>query len=172
MIALLIASVLLIQPVQPPIPRLRPTSDVARDLLAEAMSRSPTIKRLVRDLEASDLFVYVELRHDIGAAPAETAFMVANHAGRFLRVTVDARFEPRRRIELLGHELRHALEIAAAPLVRDAAGMRRLFSDIGWTLRKSLAYETVAAVDAERQVSRELRMEGQWGQSPGSDPGV
>ncbi|HEX5217279.1 MAG TPA: hypothetical protein VFV98_17585 [Vicinamibacterales bacterium] len=156
MIAMLVASVLLIQPAQPPVPRLRPTSDVARDLVVEAMSRSPTIKRLVRDLEASDLFVYVELKYDIAEAPAETAFLVANNAGRFLRVAVDARFEPRRRIELLGHELRHALEIAQAPAVRDALGMRQLFNDIGWTLHRSLAFETGAAVDAERQVSREL----------------
>jgi hypothetical protein len=162
MIAMLIASVLLIQPAQPSVPRLRPTSDVARDLVVEAMSRSPTIKRLVRDLEASDLFVYVELKYDIGDAPAETAFLVANNAGRFLRVTVDARFEPRRRIELLGHELRHALEIAQAPGVRDVVGMRQLFNDIGWTLRRSLAFETGAAVDAERQVSRELAG-GRWG---------
>ena len=156
MIALLIASVLLIQPSQPPVPRVRPTSDVARELVAEAMSRSPTIKRLMRDLEASDLFVYVEVRYDIGAAPAETAFLLANHAGRFLRVTIDARLEPRRRIELLGHELHHTLEIAAAPRVRDASGMRQLFNDIGWTLQRSLAFETGAAVDVERQVSREV----------------
>jgi hypothetical protein len=58
-------------------------------------------------------------------------------------------------IPKLAHELQHALEFAASPEVRDAAGFRRLFTRIGWSAGPH-RFETVAARLAEQRALTEL----------------
>ena len=61
---------------------------------------------------------------------------------------------------LLGHELRHAVELAEAPAVDDGDDYERLYDRIGYlscTRAAPRCYETVAAVRAGRAVLGELR---------------
>ena len=61
---------------------------------------------------------------------------------------------------LLGHELQHAVELAEAPAVEDAADYEQLYERIGYESCSSAArrcFETDAAVQAGRDVLRELR---------------
>ena len=74
----------------------------------------------------------------------------ATAKARYVRVDIDVRLAPARRAEVLAHELYHALEIAAAPEVRDEAGMRALFTRIGW--QDGDRFETAAAQAVERWV--------------------
>ena len=61
---------------------------------------------------------------------------------------------------LLGHELRHAVELAEAPTVEDSDDYERLYDRIGYESCSRAAprcYETEAAVRAGRDVLSELR---------------
>ena len=155
--AILLSALVAIAPatIAPLFPRVRPLSDDARALVEEAARRSPTIARLLRIIDQSDAVVYVDLRFEVRGEGATTLLAVSPSC-RFIRVTIAKTVTGYRRMEMLGHELQHAVEIIQAPDVRDAAGMRRLFSKIGWLLG-DLAFESDGAITAERDVRRELR---------------
>jgi hypothetical protein len=78
---------------------------------------------------------------------------------RFLGVTVRMPLVTDAGVALLGHELRHAAEVAAAPWVTDERLYGILYERIGHAQcsRPQRCFDTVAAVDAGRQVLRELR---------------
>ena len=78
---------------------------------------------------------------------------------RFLRVTIGAQLDPRRRLEVLGHELSHALEIAREPWVRDRATFRALYERIGFPVSET-SFETHQARAVERQVRADLSAAG------------
>jgi hypothetical protein len=141
--------------IAPPFPRVRPMSEDARALVDDAARRSPTIARLLRIIDRSDAVVYIDLRFDVRGEGVTTLFAASPYC-RFIRVTIAKPVTGYRRIEMLGHELQHAVEIIQAPGVRDSAGMRRLFNKIGWLLG-DLTFESNAAIDTEREVRRELR---------------
>ena len=155
--AILLSAFVAIAPpvIAPPFPRVRPMSEDARALVEEAARRSPTIARLLRIIDQSDAVVYVDLRFEVRGEGATTLFAVSSYC-RFIRVTIAKTVTGYRRIEMLGHELQHAVEIIQAPDVRDSAGMRRLFAKIGWMLG-DLTFESDGAIDTEREVRRELR---------------
>ncbi|HYN05987.1 MAG TPA: hypothetical protein VES67_01230 [Vicinamibacterales bacterium] len=137
------------------IPRIRPLSDGARQVVEEAARRSPTIARLLRIIEQSDAIVYVQLQFDLRGEGA-TSLMAVNGQCRFIRVAIGRTLTGYRRIEILGHELQHAVEIILAPEVRDSSSLRRLFSRIGWLLT-DVSFESGEAIDVERRVRFELR---------------
>lgn len=138
-----------------PNPRVRPMSEAARQLVEEATKRSPTIARLIEFIERSDAIVYIDLEFDLRSEGA-TTLIAANDLCRFLRISIGKTLTTYRRIELLGHELHHTVEIIQSPQVRDGAGLRSLFSKIGWLLT-DLSFESAGAISAERQVRNELR---------------
>lgn len=148
-------------PASPAPLRVRTTSDGARTLLADAVARSQTIARLVESLQAHRVFVFVETRLDPAVPTGQTALLTANDAGRYVQIVLNPALTRDRRIELLGHELQHALEIARADAVTDGTSLRRYFGEIGRALRPATraeqSYETDAARDVEVQVRRDLR---------------
>lgn len=134
--------------------RVRPLSDVARAIVDEAVRRSPTVAQLVFDLQQLDTIVYVELgwvTDDRGT----TTIMPSGSSVRMLRVVLGARLDPARRLEVLGHELAHALELARAPWVRDSETFRAFYERIGFAV-SSTAFETPRARDVELKVRAEL----------------
>jgi hypothetical protein len=70
----------------------------------------------------------------------------------------------RQQIAFLAHELRHAVEVAQAPDVRDVAGLLHLYERIGYSLGGG-HFETASAVAAENEALRELA-----GMSPRREP--
>ena len=135
-------------------PRVRPMSETAREIVADAARRSPTIARLLDVIERSDTIVYIDLDFNLRSEGA-TTLIAANTLCRFIRIAIGQLLTSYRRIEMLGHELQHAVEIIQAPQVRDAPGVRQLFSRIGWLLT-DLSFESPAAIGTERQVRKEL----------------
>lgn len=119
------------------------------------MRRSPTIRQLVKALQQHDVIVFV----DINMAPMSgrgTTSVMANAGGfRMLRVLIGGDLDPRRRIEVLGHELQHALEIALERAVVNDASMRVLYGRIGYPIGLT-SYETDRAREVETQVRKEL----------------
>src|SRR5690606_39007480 len=99
-----------------PFARVRPLSREAQALLLEGAERSATIRHMLARIEASDVIVYV----DTHVAPrrivaAWTRFVSSSPISRMLRVHVDPTYTRHVQLALLGHELRHVLEIVEAP---------------------------------------------------------
>lgn len=144
----------------PPIPRVRAVSDSARDLLREALARSATVAQLVRVLQSQQVFVFLDTRVDPAIPTAETALMAATEAGRYLCVILNPALTMDRRLELLGHELQHAVEIGGDASVRDGPSLRNYYASHGRALNGSgsrhQSYETDAAHQVELQVRRDL----------------
>jgi hypothetical protein len=112
-----------------PAAHVRPLDARAAATLREGLMRSATLRELVGALEASDLVVYVGVTQM--ETPGRLNFMAVSVGTRFVRISLDFRVMEPFMIGCLGHELQHALEIAAAPDVRDQAGVERLYQRIG-----------------------------------------
>jgi len=136
---------------------VRGASAEAQALVADGLRRSETIRSLVAALEASDVIVYVDMVYVARGPVAATSLTTANAAVRMLRVRISPILDADRALEILGHELQHAAEIAADARVRDAASLRAHSEAVGWATDASNDhFETKAAVSAERLVRCDL----------------
>ena len=137
--------------------RVRATDTRLRSLLAEGLHRSRTFAALITALNRSDVIVYIE---SVMILPKDTmgrlTMMPRAGESRYLRVQIRADLSRREAIALIGHELRHALEIADATEVRDTTAMIKLYERIGHASIGEHAYDTEAAQDTGRIVRREL----------------
>jgi len=137
--------------------RVRATDARLQSLLAEGLNRSRTFASLVTALNRTDVIVYVE---SVMTLPKDTMgrLTMTPKTGdfRYLRVQIRADLSRREAIALIGHELRHALEIADATEVRDSTAMIGLYERIGHTSGGDHDYDTDAAQDTGRTVRREL----------------
>jgi hypothetical protein len=101
--------------------RVRPLDAVARALVRDGAAASPTMARLLERIERSDLVVYVKTGFVEG--PGRLDFACAKPGIRYLRITVNVPDVEPRLMASLAHELQHAVEVAAAPEVRDGASL-------------------------------------------------
>jgi hypothetical protein len=139
--------------------RVRRTSIDSGRLLDELVARSPTGRGLVDQLGRSDLIVYVRcqwfqtlmLRGRIGILAS------AGHR-RLFAIEINSHQARTEQLAALAHELQHALEIAAAPSVRDARSLAALYQAIGQPAGYPGAetFETAAAADIGHRVRHEL----------------
>ena len=81
-------------------------------------------------------------------------FVTSRGGYRYLRITLGANMPLRFRSGILGHELKHACEVADSSAT-DVEGMRQLFENEGH--RAGQYFETSAAIAIERNVLLELR---------------
>lgn len=136
--------------------RLRPADGIAAHVLERGLACCLTIAALVQELEASDLIVYVETAVLSNPATARTVLMGAVKNNRYVRVTLNRTTSPEGLIELLGHELQHAVEIARAPEVRDGDAMVALYQRIGLRKGSTNRFETQLARDTGHRVRAEI----------------
>jgi len=137
---------------------VRTTDRHVQSLLAQGVRRSTTFADLMRALNESDVIVYIQSVDTLPSTLAGRLMLAADaHGQRYLRIQVRQSLTPNESIALMGHELRHALEVAQASEVRDARGLIALYQRIGdESLPGMHAYETDAAQDVGRQVRVEL----------------
>jgi hypothetical protein len=140
---------------RPAMPRLRLADATAARAFDRGLACCPTIRGLVRNVEASDLVVYVETGFVQQPALAHTVLMGAVTNARYVRVTLNRMMSPEQLIELLGHELQHAVEIAHAPDVRNHDAMIALYKRIGFHRSGPHQFETALA----RQIAARVRAE-------------
>ena len=158
MIALLLASVLALAETPAPVvavTRMRPLSNVAQSIVEEAVRRSPTVASLIQELAQYNVIVYVDLRLKDMSERGATSILAAPGDWRMLRIVLSDRLDPLARIQTLGHELHHALEIARDGRVRDEASFREYFGRIGFSMG-ARSYETDGALAIERQIRADL----------------
>jgi len=75
---------------------------------------------------------------------------------RYLRIQIRADLPQHDAIALIGHEMRHALEIAGCPEVRDDGDMIKLYERIGHPSGGEHSYDTNEAQETGRKVRSEL----------------
>ena len=138
-------------------PRVRGATPAVNVMLASGIKRSPTFARLVREIDETDVIVYVEI---ISTMPpgldGRLSFLTTAGGNRYLRVQVPTNVAKDDLIAVVGHELQHALEVAAHPNVRDSHGLAMLYRLIGVQGVSSDRYDTAAARNTGRRVRSEL----------------
>ena len=126
-------------------------------LLGTGVRRSPTFAALMTSLNASDVIVYIEPTQTMPITLAgRLLLMPIAKEQRYLRIQVSLTMSPDEMIAVIAHELRHAVEVADAPDVRNETSLVKLYERIGRRSGVPHCYETDAAQDAARHVRREL----------------
>ena len=138
--------------------RVRSTDKRIVQLLEIGIARSTTFAQLVQSLNATDVIVYIERSRELPRSLAGRLLMLPMVNGqRYLRIQVRGDLPPSELVALIGHELRHALEIANEPSVKDEPTMLTLYQRIGHAATgASHTFDTAAAQDAGRRVRLEL----------------
>lgn len=137
--------------------RVRAADRQAERILAEGMRRSRTFAALVAAVQKTDVIVYIESARQLPARMGGRLLLQgATEHDRYLRVQVLATLRPNDAIEIVAHELRHALEVADEPSVADEAGLAALYQRIGYASFGAHTYDTNAARLTSHVVRREL----------------
>lgn len=144
-------------PAAAPVVRVRAVSDLARQVIADGVNRSPTIARLVGELNASDVIVFVDTRVDPNIPTAETMLMTSTRSVRYVHVILNPRLTLDQRVEYLGHELQHAVEIATDDCAIDGPSVRRRFATIGREVSAGGSRVKSFETDGARSVSLAVR---------------
>jgi hypothetical protein len=137
---------------------VRSAEPAIRHLIARGLERSATFRELVAAIDASDSYVYVKTG-DCGAG-VHVCFIAVTDAGsvRFLWVKVNSRkSDDDTLVSLIGHELRHTLEVIEQRAVR-SNGDRYFFYERVGTHSTIGTIETRAAVDAGKNIQKEVLM--------------
>ena len=134
---------------------VRSQDKAVRQLLKRGVDRSITFRKLIERLERSDVIVYVqEVAWLPGAIDGRMMMLPTAHGQRYVRIQVVMHGAPDDDTALIGHELRHAIEVAEDAGVHDQATLTALYQRIGTGGHH--VYDTVAAQEAGRTVRREL----------------
>src|SRR5258705_10148403 len=129
-----------------------------RAAIADGMTRSPAFRELESQLNASDVIVYVDRECTLHSGlVGRLSFMSAVGERRFVSVRIGCTLTGTQQIATLGHELRHAVEIATAPSVVDEATLAAEYGRIGFPSRAvSKGFDSMAAIKAGEQIALEL----------------
>jgi hypothetical protein len=153
---------LALTPAQTPrLRQVRALDERSRGFLEAGLRGSVTFRALVETIDASNVLVHVETATQSTQLPAAG---VGDKRGagrhRVLRIRLVVGWDSVSAVALLGHELRHTVEVAQAPDVVDLASFGRLFQAIGARSRcpalELACFETRAADAAGRLVLREM----------------
>ena len=135
---------------------VRGADAVTREWLRIGAAGSPTFRGLLARLVASDVIVYSEVVQRInGGAAGRLFFVTATPAARYLRIELVPSRVEREMVALFAHELQHAVEIAAAPQVRDSQSLALLYMGMAEN-RDRVRYDSVAARLIQERVRSEL----------------
>jgi hypothetical protein len=142
--------------------RVRAMDGRVQNLLSAGVRRSPAFAGLLTALQETDVIVYVEATMNMPSdVTGRLLLQAVTPSERYLRIQYRATLPGDRAIEVVAHELRHALEIAEERSVTDSTGLGALYQRIGH--RSTLAhaparkgYETLAALQTGDIVRTEL----------------
>jgi hypothetical protein len=145
----------------PSLRRVRALDPALLQHVHEGLHRSATFRHIVAALEQSNVIVYLAPGVcDVGRIDGcLLRFVHVSGNTRYLRIVISRRVGAERAISVIGHELQHAREVAAAPTVVDGAGLVAMFRQASLRECKGVrgeCYETQAAIDAEDAILKEL----------------
>ena len=139
---------------------VRTTDAVMANLLAAGLKASPLMRRLVDRLNDSDVVVYLKMDRRLPTT-VEGQMTIVGQAGglRYVVVSLAWGRAEQRRIATLGHELRHAVEVADNPGIVDATTLAGAYEEMGFPAvrsRPGVSFDTSAAVAAGERVWLEI----------------
>jgi hypothetical protein len=139
------------------LPRVRPVDDCATSLLELARLQSSTVRALEASLAPRDVVAYVACEwRKAGQPDASLRWVSRTPQFRYVVLTIGLDLSLGRRIELLGHELHHANDVADAAWVRCERDLGSFFGEIGRRTSRSATFETEGAKGVELQVRHEI----------------
>ena len=156
-IALAIADTVGAEPLSSVGSRVRSSSPAIVAAIATATEQSPTFRALIDAINASDGIVYLEedrCGHGVRACLAALTLAGAN---RVLRIHVGKYPSALSLMAVIGHELRHAIEVLSNRDIKSTVSMQQFYLRQG-SRRLGGAIETNAAIAAGESVRAELRM--------------
>ena len=131
-----------------------------RSVIDEGLARSASFRDLVARLDGSDVIVYVERECPMSSRLFGRLRLLGTGGDRrYVNVRIACMLTATEQIVALGHELRHAVEIADAPYVIDDASLAAEYRRVGFAshaVSRGTGYESRAAIDAAQQVWAEL----------------
>jgi hypothetical protein len=136
---------------------IRSESNSLRGALRLGLSDSPTFRAMAEELARSNLIIHVEATILPHGADGMLRFVTTAGGFRYVRISIAPRLTSQMLVAMIGHELRHAVEIARAPEVVDETSMVRLYRRIGFSCEKPATFDTRAAISVGTQVLRELK---------------
>jgi len=137
-------------------PHVRAANPKVAAVVQTAFERSPTFRKLVAIIDASDSYVYVEARKCSHGARACFVSVTASESHRYMRVHVDGSRGDAELMGLIAHELRHTIEVIAEPSIRSSEA-KYLFYERTAMHASGGAHETHAAMAAGETVRAEVR---------------
>ena len=143
-------------------PHLRPATQAEATFVADAQSKSQTVRDLARTLDQGNVVTYIHLARMQQGQPA-SMLRIAGRSKfqRFVVLTIGSNLPYDRQIALLAHELQHVAELTRVPWVSSQADFCSLLALIGWRdATQAFGYETSAALAAQRHATRELATVG------------
>lgn len=139
--------------------RIRPQDSRSTQLLRDGIARSETFRALVAQIEASNVFVYVQVNPFIKPTLAgQLTWMTQAGPYRYLRAMISPEQTTDQAIASLAHELQHAVEVMGDEQVVSETTLVSLYKRIGQPSTAAIAagWETIAAQEAAYRVRREL----------------
>jgi hypothetical protein len=139
-----------------PLGHVRSSDPLVLRLIRDGRRLSPTFDGLVRQLDASDLVVYVRVRHD--GPLTSLRFVGASSQQRYVEIALALQAGQANLTAVLAHEFQHALEVAGSPDVRNRDAFVALYERIGIerTTVRGRNLETEGARRRQSQVFQEL----------------
>ena len=137
--------------------RVRAVDPAARRVLEAAVACSPTVARMVVALQSGDLVIGIETRPMPKKLLGEIRIVAATDRVRYARIGLRVPAGFPELVSVLGHELHHAMELAAAPGVRDLASQRAHYLAAGYAKLQGGYFETEGALEAGRRVASEIK---------------
>lgn len=138
------------------LPHVRGEDARTREILEKAQAQSPTVAKLVADLQATDVIVLIVAGWLPGRAEGIAYVVATTPSVRYVRVVLRIPNGERSLMAVLGHELQHALEMAHMPAVRDARSLAAAYMRIGTPMARNTNFETKAAVKTGQRVAQEV----------------
>jgi hypothetical protein len=143
------------------VPHVRVRHAAVEPFLREAIEKSATTRAMVATLDASDVIVYFELLPGMPASlPAGLSFAATGGRFRYLRIALNPTNTRRQMIAMIGHELQHAVEIAAEPNIRSRRDLQKHYKRVGIAGSNDEMWDTEAARHAGRRVFNEVKQSG------------
>lgn len=158
--SVLLVFILAVPAVADPSTRVRASHPRLAHLLLAGEQRSATFRDLIARLQVSDVIVHLESAPPGHPLDGGMQFVGAIGLARYVRVTLRTDLQAEALMALIGHELRHAVEVAENPEIRDEVSFRGYYEERGRPSHRgrNVTYDTRAAVEAGQRVAVELRM--------------
>ena len=144
-------------------PHIRVEDERLARLIDYGRQRSILLQALIDRLESSDVIVYMRCDRQLRRGVSGRLSYVGTAANlRYVMVRVGYVGDRLRQIALVGHELRHAVEVAETPEIVDSGSLQAAYERIGYVNRAAsftgiLAFESDQAVQAGEHIFRELQ---------------